>query len=440
MLRTLFVLGLAVVGLRYSLRGSFYILLLYLWIAYFRPEEWVWGDFVRNLNLSLLTGTALVGSTLLSREQVRFDLRRAVFVLFAAQTLVSLLVAEHPEYSSPLWVDFAKAAVITYLISLLASDPGRIRLVFAVIGLSLGFEAAKQGWVQLVINPGGQNQNEIAMLGDNNGVAVGILMLIPILVALSRTTNRVWEQRIYQLVAGGSAYRALITYSRGGFLSCGALLLLLVIRSKRRMRTALAIAILAALILPALPDSFWDRMGTITTEEDQMDTSSRSRVHFWRVAILMANEKPLTGVGYNGYNLSYNDYDFSYGVYGSARSVHSSWFGVLAELGYTGLVLFVANIVLALAACRRARRLAARDPAFEEVGHYAVAIEASLIVFIIGGSFVPSQYVEILWHFFGLSAAIYTLAQRREIELEEEALRARVAPAPYRPSFAQVLQ
>lgn len=171
-----------------------------------------------------------------------------------------------------------------------------------------------------------------------------------------------------------------------------------------------------------------------------MDTSSRSRVHFWRVAILMANEKPLTGVGYNGYNLSYNDYDFSYGVYGSARSVHSSWFGVLAELGYTGLVLFVANIVLALAACRRARRLAARDPAFQQVGHYAVAIEASLIVFIIGGSFVPSQYVEILWHFFGLSAAIYTLAQRREIELEEEALRARVAPAPYRPSFAQVLQ
>ena len=52
------------------------------------------------------------------------------------------------------------------------------------------------------------------------------------------------------------------------------------------------------------------------------------------VAIRMANAHPLFGIGHNAYNTAYNAYDFSKGAYGSGRSVHSSFFGILAELGY----------------------------------------------------------------------------------------------------------
>ena len=60
MLRTLFVLLLATIGAYYALQGPFYALLFYIWNAYFRPEDWIWTDFVRNLRLSYLIGLYLV--------------------------------------------------------------------------------------------------------------------------------------------------------------------------------------------------------------------------------------------------------------------------------------------------------------------------------------------------------------------------------------------
>src|SRR5215510_742064 len=66
MLRAIFVILAILIGIRYSLKGPFYALLFYLWIAYFRPEYWLWWDFFSQLNLSLIVGIAVLGGTLLS--------------------------------------------------------------------------------------------------------------------------------------------------------------------------------------------------------------------------------------------------------------------------------------------------------------------------------------------------------------------------------------
>ena len=44
----------------------------------------------------------------------------------------------------------------------------------------------------------------------------------------------------------------------------------------------LAAAVLTAVILPSLPDSFWERMATIRTPEEQ-DRSVQGRFHFWKM-------------------------------------------------------------------------------------------------------------------------------------------------------------
>ena len=43
MLRSIFVIGIIVFGLSQALRSPFYGLLFYLWLAYFRPELWLWA-------------------------------------------------------------------------------------------------------------------------------------------------------------------------------------------------------------------------------------------------------------------------------------------------------------------------------------------------------------------------------------------------------------
>ncbi len=159
------------------------------------------------------------------------------------------------------------------------------------------------------------------------------------------------ERWLYRLVGIGVAYRAITTYSRGGFLACGAMLIVSVLRSRHKVRSALAIAVVALTVTSVMPQRFWDRMSTITTsEEDLSDTSSVSRLHFWRVARLMVADHPFLGVGHNAFNKAYDKYDFSLGLYGEGRSVHSIWFGVASELGIPAFVLYL--LILGLAVWR----------------------------------------------------------------------------------------
>ena len=409
MFRTLFVVAVLAVGWGFALQSPLYAACLYLWIAYFRPESWAWSDIFITLNLSYLAGVFLVLRAFMGGVRVRIDGRSALMLGFLVLSLISALMGFDSAYSIANWWDFAKVILVSVLLANIIRSPGDLRIVLIVISVSLGFEAVKQGWAQLVLNPGARNDNSVPFLGDNNLVAVGMAMLVPVIAALAETSSG-WWKRGWQFANVGVVYRALSTYSRGGFLSMSAVSAIWFWRSPHKLRTLAAVVIAAALILPVMPQQFWDRMSTITSAGDERDTSQLSRLHFWQVAAAMANDRPLFGVGHKGYERAYNDYDFSDGQYLANRAVHSVWFGVLAELGYPGLLLFILIVFGALRSCRRVRKAAQRGEITGPLGAYAVAFETALVAFMVGGSFVSFQYNEMLWHYFALTIALERVA------------------------------
>lgn len=409
MIRTVLVLTLVAVGIYYILQGPFYALLFYIGNAYFRPEEWVWSNLIRQLNLSFISGIVVLLMTILGRQRFIINGRISLLLIFLGHTFLSMFLSEHHDYCWPWWKDFLKANIITYLMIVLVTDFSRFRLVVLVMVFALAFEA-KQGWYYLLYPPnwGGGNPNPIPFLGDNNGVAVGMLMLVPVIHFLGQTTSRPWGKRFYQFLLVGSLFRAISTFSRGGFMTCIGLGIIYVFRSRQKVRGLIGVGVLLVIVLMALPDSFWARMNTIKTYEE--DSSATGRLHFWHVATLMAHANPLFGVGFNAYNPSYDTYDDSPSEYGTGRSVHSSYFGILAELGYVGLILYLAILFQAFRSCHRVRKQAAKAMIPMELGLAATALEASLTAFVIGGSFVPFQYSEMLWHFIGLTIVLQKLA------------------------------
>lgn len=412
MLRTIFVLVLIIVGAYYAIQSPFYALLFYIGNAYFRPEDWVWIEMVRNLNLSFLSGVLLLLMTFLHRQRFIMTGQIAIILLFLGHTFLSMLQSEHLSYGWYSWKEFCKSIVITYLIVILVTDVIRFRMILLMMAFSLGLEQAKQGWYYLLFPPdwGSVNANSIAFLGDNNGVAVGMLMLVPVIGFLAHTTQRKWVGHFYRFLLVGVLFRALTTYSRGGFLACLGMGGMYWLRSKQKLRLLLGMGVLLAIVMPALPASFWDRINTIQTYEE--DESSTGRLHFWQVAIRMANANPVFGVGFFAYMPAYDTYDFLQGEYGRQRAVHSSFFGALAELGYVGFFLYGAIFCSAFRNCQRVRKLAARAAVPAELGQGAAALEASLVAFFVGGAFVTFQYIEILWHFIGLTIVLQRLADQ----------------------------
>jgi probable O-glycosylation ligase (exosortase A-associated) len=419
MLRTIFVLGLIIIGTYYSLQGPFYALLFYLWNAYFRPEDWIWLDFLQGAKLSFIIGAYLVLLILTSRRKFILNGRIFFIALFLAQTLLSTLLSLHYEYSWPYWKEFAKLNIIAYVMLILVDDFSKFRLVLLVIALSLGVEQAKEGWRYLVTSPGGPNTNPLPFLGDNNGIALGMLMLVPILSLLSQTTPKQWGRWFYWFLLIGVFYRALSTYSRGGFLASCFLGSIYWLQSAQKIRSLLVLLAMLILIVPNLPDSFWARMHTINTYEEEQDESALGRLHFWRVALLMAQSHPMLGVGFNAYNAAYDQYDFLQGRYGYRRSVHSSFFGVLAELGYIGLGLFIIILFSTFHSFHRTSKVVQYHPELSHFRSAADSLRMSLLVFLIGGSFVPSQYQEMLWHYIFLSFVLEDLAVRASREASQ---------------------
>jgi O-antigen ligase len=123
----------------------------------------------------------------------------------------------------------------------------------------------------------------------------------------------------------------------------------------------------------------------------------------------MGRAKPMTGVGLNGFNRSYETYNQDKRFTGE-RAAHSIWFGVLGDLGYPGLALFIANIAMAFWSCWRVSRLAGKLPELREIKIYANALISALVVYTVSGSFLSLQYNEFAWHLFGLSTALTYVA------------------------------
>ena len=426
MIRTVIVIVALTVGWGYAIQGPLYAACLYLWIAYFRPESWAWSSLFTTLNLSYIAGAYLVLRTALSGVRFHLDTRTVLLVLFLAHSFVSAWYGLDRDYSIDSWQDFAKVIVVSIVLANVIRSAADLRLVLIVITMSLGYEAVKQGWFELIVHPGQRNDNGIPFLGDNNLVAVGMAMLLPIVGALGATSTG-WRRRAFQFMSVGVLYRGLSTYSRGGFLSMGVVGTIWFWRSEHKARTLAAVTLAAVLILPVLPQQFWDRMSTIAAPAEERDESQQGRLHFWQVAIAMANDRPIIGVGHNGYQPAYNTYDFSQGRFEQNRAVHSAWFGVLGELGYTGLLLFIALIISSLRTCRRVRLAAKRGEIPGPLGPYAVALESSLLAFMVGGSFVSFQYCEMLWHYFALTIALERVAVA---EMATERAKKTAAPAP----------
>jgi putative inorganic carbon (HCO3(-)) transporter len=427
-LRPLAVLVMYVFAAVYALRGGpFAALLVYMWLGYFRPDHWAgWSEFVRSIPMSFSIGALLVVTTLIS-PNVRLVPRGWMWVIlgFAAHLGISLWMTPVDLAAWPWSVygykSFVQSILVALVMTALVTDRHRFRLLLIVMALALSLEAAKQGWVMLVLNSSETNQNDIPFLGDNNHVAVGVLMMAAVLGALVSVARRRPEKWLFGILLVGMLFRALTTHSRGGFLALGGLAIAGLMHARRRVLYVALGALVGLVLLSALPADFWDRMGTITPNarialettptDDEAETSAQSRVHFWRVALRMAADRPILGFGYLLYPAVYDQFDDMGGAYGMRRAVHSAWFGALAETGFVGFAWFITILAGAMISCFRVQRLARSHRELHELGRYAAGLNAAFATYIVGATFVSLTYLDLLWHMMTLAFVLSRIAR-----------------------------
>lgn len=430
MLRLLFFSTIMLVGLVSSLWSRFAALLTYVWFALFRPQEWVWFD-ISSLRLSLIVALLLVVPSMLTG--IWPNLTHPISIgaaAFLTTAVVAQVVTPLPGPSWP-WLDtFSRLILVMLMAITLLNTRRRVVLFIAVIAASMGFHTAKAGLVSML---GGGVYFAEGLAGsftDNNGYAMAAAMTLPLLVCVWQNADRSvmlerWVARGFLIAVPLSLFTIIGTMSRAGFLAAAAALLAFVAVQRRRLLPVIGITLLIVVGLPfvPIPEGYFDRLETIRTYDEVNEVSAMSRLHFWEVAARMAEDNPL-GVGLRNYDHLYDRYDFLEGDFGTGRSVHSSHFEVLAELGYAGALVWVALFVYAIPVAWRVRRFGAHTPqlAPDEARFYvttANALIASMVAFLVGGAFIALALNDITWYTFAAVAAIDRLARARKQELDQ---------------------
>lgn len=179
--------------------------------------------------------------------------------------------------------------------------------------------------------------------------------------------------------------------SRGGFIALFAVVGYVVLRfSAIPLRWRLsATALVALTLLVTASDQYWQQMGTITSDTDYNHTSETGRLQIWSRGVGYVVDNPILGVGPGNFataegTLSPLAERQMWGIGVRWNAPHNSYLQIAAELGIPGFLLYVAVIVSAFRALRRATPL-------------TPALTASLIGFVVGSFFLSLAYSEMLY-------------------------------------------
>jgi putative inorganic carbon (hco3(-)) transporter len=204
------------------------------------------------------------------------------------------------------------------------------------------------------------------------------------------------------------------TFSRGGILALGGVVLLMLLRRPTHWKALAALALVGALAVPFLPSGYLDRLttlGQVGTVESTTDVSIRGRTAEAGAAWAMFMDHPLTGVGLGNFSGHYQEYARNLGIEVKRveRQPHNLFLEVAAETGIPGLFAFGALIggaFFAITIARRRWRAAGREP---EAG-LAYAVGVALVGWLATSAFLHLDFARPWWLLMGVAFALPRLA------------------------------
>jgi putative inorganic carbon (HCO3(-)) transporter len=229
------------------------------------------------------------------------------------------------------------------------------------------------------------------IIGDNNQLAVALLMALPLAQYLRSQSANTW---ITRLLAAGmllTIIAVLGTYSRGAVVGLGVLAVIALIRARRRLRYILAAAAIGAFALAFMPEQFIARMQTI--DATSQDASFQGRVEAWNVAWMYARDHFPFGAGFYGPQLEPLFHSYYPGQ--QLHAAHSIYFQVLGEQGFIGLALYLLLLLASFVRCSRIISATRADPAQQWIADLARAIQTSLAVFCIAAAALSMAYYDL---------------------------------------------
>lgn len=383
------------VGCFYTLKRPYIGVLLWSWLSYMNPHRLSYG-FAYSMPFAQITALVLLGSMVFSKDTKKIPINNItiiwiVFILFMG---VTTLFAYFPDDALKYYTRVVKIQLVVFVTMMLITDLNKLNYLLWVIVVSIGYYSIKGGLFTLLTGGGYRVWGpENSFIEGNNELAIAALMIIPLMAYLIQISDNVWVKR--GLMAGIvlSFVSALGSQSRGALLAFGAVAMFFWMKSDKKIVIGLGMAILSIGILAFMPESWYKRMDTIQTYEE--DASAMGRLNAWEYAYNAANHNFL-GVGFDSWS------PITFAQYApnplDVHAAHSIYFSVLADHGWLGLIMFLLIYYLSWKKLKRVIKYTEGLVNLENVNFLARMFQVTLIAYLVGGAFLSLSYFDLPWH------------------------------------------
>lgn len=400
-------LGFLPLCLRHPAAGA----ICWAWFSIMNPHRQVYG-LALGQQFNLVIAVATLTGWLLSAERKRWtpDLMPKLMLVLVLWTSVTSFFALLPDKSWAQWEQTMRALALVFLVFFIANTKARIHGLIWILVISLGFYGIKGGIFTIV--GGGYSKvygPAASILGDNNHLALAVVMAVPLVNYLRMHT----KIRMMQLGLAVAMFLEVVmvlgSQSRGGAVALGVMLFIFWLSIRNKLLYGIAGIALIAVALSIMPESYFGRLDTISSAGS--DSSFQGRVNAWNVAIDVAIDRFPFGAGFAG---PQNPEIFHLYLPGEApRAAHSIYFQVLGEHGFIGLALYLLIILLALRNVGVIMRQTRGRPELLWAYDLANMIRVALIGFCTGGALLSMAY------FDGFLLLVALLSVLRELTAPE---------------------
>jgi O-antigen ligase len=360
-----------------------------------------------GVTIMKLVGALVLSAWLLSiavkrRLNIHFDKSVLVMMLFLAWCGISLVNAYDGEAALSRTLTFAQLALAAIMFSSLVDTEGKLRGIF----YGIVFWTCVSTLIAVGEYYAGFTHVAEGLSENRNGLAIQIDVAIVAACFLLQMAPSI----VSRLAVGATLpiffLGVALTLSRGGLVTLFVALALVWYRVARQhgVITLVASVTLLVAITVVLPESFWNRAGTIVPAIERQEDTFGLRVRLWKIGLHMIVDRPVVGVGPGNFIVASPRYGGGATAH-RGLGPHSSYVGMAAETGLVGLGLFLLLHVQALVGLvRRSRR--ARRAGLPGLDSLASATGISLIVLMVAGLSGHWYYSKYLWLLLGLSSAV----------------------------------
>jgi probable O-glycosylation ligase (exosortase A-associated) len=214
-----------------------------------------------------------------------------------------------------------------------------------------------------------------------------------------------------------SALVVLLTYSRGALLGIATVMIVLVIKTRRKVLGGAALVLATMAILTFAPEKWQQRMEGFLY--GKLDQSANQRLVSWKFALNVAATFPITGGSMQCFTpemfARFSKENLPGG--GLSSGPHSIYFQMIGEQGFVGLALYLTLIGACVMSLRRLRRVVRGLPQLQWITAYANGLEGGFYAYLVSGAFLGLAYFDLFYQLVACTIILRILCRNELLQL-----------------------